>query len=303
MSIGKSIESCIVQVGCGNFLRCENGIFPLQEQDFTEKELLLLERASDVAISLSKPCETYYHYGQHENELLSKSENWILKVPERKICALEFSLPEELIAQNLTGYFRKNGYVIKKPNHAIPFSYIMANEKFGTILSENSLGFSYFENSYLGKLTPHSADNMMEDAGERILLRVYKSNDDSYEDFDLAICAEEVSFFDGKAEYRGIAASLKYRLCVELFPIDPIKKYHVEFENPKEKKVKIIFAAKPCLSDKKLRANEYVFEENKGVLIVSSIFEKRFFVGVGASPRKMSFCFDNAALISDGQNF
>ena len=303
MSIGKSIESCIVQVGCGNFLRCENGIFPLQEQDFTEKELLLLERASDVAISLSKPCETYYHYGQHENELLSKSENWILKVPERKICALEFSLPEELIAQNLTGYFRKNGYVIKKPNHAIPFSYIMANEKFGTILSENSLGFSYFENSYLGKLTPHSADNMMEDAGERILLRVYKSNDDSYEDFDLAICAEEVSFFDGKAEYRGIAASLKYRLCVELFPIDPIKKYHVEFENPKEKKVKIIFAAKPCLSDKKLRANEYVFEENKGVLIVSSIFEKRFFVGVGASPRKMSFCFDNAALISDGQIF
>lgn len=303
MSIEKAVNNCISDAGCRNFLNRENGIFPLNEDNFDDKEIAVIEKVCDAEISLDKAAEALRHYGQRKFDILPRTEKYLLKKPKTKIFPTDFSLPEEMIAQNKTGYFRKNGYVIRKPHGNIPFSYVMANERFGTVLSENSLGFSFFENSVLGKLTPHTADNMYEDTGECIILRIYKNSENDYEDFDLAACAEEVGFFEGRAEYIGNISNLKYRLRVELFPLDPIKKYNIQLESMTEKRIKIIFKAKPCLGDRSLRESEYIYEESKGALLVSSVFEKRFSLGIFSSCDKTAYCFDSAAVISDGQVF
>lgn len=301
MSIKKRIENCIFLCGCRNFLNRENGIFPLRESDFAENELSVIRDICDAEISLSQGISAFSDISFGGFEISENTEKALLKKADVRISPLDFSVADTIVEQNKTGYFREDGYVVKKPHGSTPFSYVMASEFFGTVLSENSLGFTYFENSALGKLTPHTADNMVEDGSEKILARVYTN--EGYEDFDLAACSEEVAFHDGKAEYFGKVSNLKYRLEVEIFGFSPIKKYTLNVENTKNKKVKIIFMAKPCLGDKSLKKSEYIFESNKGDVIVNSIFEKKLSLVVSSSFSKYNYCFDLAAIVSDGLVF
>jgi len=300
-SVKKRIESCIFKCGCKNFLNRENGIFPLWERDFSDEELAVIKNVCEAEISLS---EGYLMFLKNKNEvfeLSEKAEKALLHTPDTRIFPLNSEMDKKILEENQNGYFTDDGYVVKKPHGSIPYSYVMANKIFGTVLSENSLGFTYFENSALGKLTPHTADNMTEDSSEKIIARLYSN--DGYEDFDLAACAEKVSFCGGRAEYQGRVLSLKYRLCVEVFAFSPIKKYTLKYENSKSEKIKIIFMATPCLNDKPLKKSEYIFESNNGDIIVNSIFEKRLSMSISASFPKPNYCFDIAGVITDGLVF
>ncbi len=300
-SVKKRIENYIFKCGCRNFLNRENGIFPLQEGDFSDDELVVLKNVCEAEITLSDGILSFSKVKNEVFELSEKAEKALLNSPDTHISSSNIETDKEIVAENRSGFFAKDGYVVKKPHGSTPYSYVMANKFFGTVLSENSLGFTYFENSALGKLTPHTADNMAEDNSERIIARVYSN--DGYEDIDLAACAEKVMFCGGKAEYHGKTLSLKYRLCVEIFAFSPIKKYTLNYENSKSQKVKIVFLARPCLNDKPLRKSEYIFESNNGDIVVNSIFEKRLSMSVVASFPKPNYCFDLAGVISDGLVF
>lgn len=306
MTNKNNIESFVKRLGCYNFIRRENGIFPLGERDFSELDFAVVRRVSDVEIDLSIPLSEICIKNSNSFEISENTEKHLLNKVKTRIGAVDISLPTDLVAENKSGYFTESGFTVRKPHGSVPFSYIMAQESFGTVVTENSLGFSYYENSALGKLTPHNADNMHEDRGEKIFLRVYRDvTCRDFEDFDLAACAEEVRFASGSAEYRGSAGGVKYRLRVGVLEKSPIKIARVSIiENKgKDTKIALLFVVRPCLSDSVQRTGRYIFEEQEGAIFVSTVFENNLSLALMTSAKKFTHYFDDAALLSNGAIF
>jgi cellobiose phosphorylase len=171
------------------------------------------------------------------------------------------------------------------------------------VVTENSLGFSYFENSALGKLTPHTADAMCEDMGERLILRIYSMPGTyEYKDFDLCACSDKVDFCGGRAVFSGVADGIGYavEICVEKEKC--VKKVRVELEKGKvESETAIFFAVRPCLGERMMHESRYTFEHSGKCIFVSSVLENPLALALASSAENVSVFDDEAAMISDGR--
>ncbi|MBP5155140.1 MAG: hypothetical protein J6252_00995, partial [Clostridia bacterium] len=94
------------------------------------------------------------------------------------------------------GGFEKEAFAAwpQKSSSPLPWCFPLANRTFGTLVSDSSLGFSFFLNSRLNQLTRWSNDYMTDNLGERLFVRC----GDRY--FDL-IRGGFVRFGRGFAEY------------------------------------------------------------------------------------------------------
>ena len=68
------------------------------------------------------------------------------------------------------GFFNENTFVITKKPPTV-WSTVLSNKSFGTLLSSNSLGFSWAINSHENKLTPWFNDTCTDNNGEMIIVR------------------------------------------------------------------------------------------------------------------------------------
>lgn len=89
------------------------------------------------------------------------------------------------------------GVDIKKGPQRLPWSYIYANRIFGTLVTQNSLGFSWFLNSREGRISPWSNDILRGCSGERIIMAL------NGVEYDLCAVANEVEYLHGRAVWRG----------------------------------------------------------------------------------------------------
>ncbi|WP_339279763.1 glucoamylase family protein [Paenibacillus sp. FSL W8-1187] len=92
------------------------------------------------------------------------------------ISALPLEPEEELLFFNGWGGFRPDGgnYVIRlQPGQPlpVPWSNVIANPRFGTLVTERGTGYSWFSNSREFKLSPWSNDPVVDPAGELIYVR------------------------------------------------------------------------------------------------------------------------------------
>lgn len=87
--------------------------------------------------------------------------------------------------------------IIKNERHQLPYSYISQGSCFGTLVTQNSLGFSWIFNSREYRITPWSGDAVAGLGGE-ILTAVYGDSE-----FDLCAVAKEVQYRGRIAEYSG----------------------------------------------------------------------------------------------------
>ena len=112
--------------------------------------------------------------------------------------------------------------IIKNERHQLPYSYISQGSCFGTLVTQNSLGFSWIFNSREYRITPWSGDAVAGLGGE-ILTAVYGDSE-----FDLCAVAKEVQYRGRIAEYSGKKDDYEYRLRVGTDPKLPVKLIHVE---------------------------------------------------------------------------
>ena len=93
------------------------------------------------------------------------------------------------------GGFSNNSFIInKKPT--LPWSHILSNPEFGTLVSDSSLGYTYAINSRENKLTPWFNDTQTDNRGELLLIKI----DEKYYDVCLGSTAK---FSSDKAVYYG----------------------------------------------------------------------------------------------------
>ncbi|MDR2514417.1 MAG: hypothetical protein LBD02_04315 [Christensenellaceae bacterium] len=99
----------------------------------------------------------------------------------KKFAQKAFTLPEftpiqleeaELCDRSGYGGFSPGGekYVVTQ-RPPMPWSNVLANEEFGSLVTENFGGYSFYQNARLQRLTPFSNDQVLDPAGEGVFLR------------------------------------------------------------------------------------------------------------------------------------
>lgn len=300
----KKIEELVAKAGLSSFIGANCGIFVIDLSNCSEKEISIFMEFSCVSFELRMP-NRFFSYGRRDVKISEMTENELKRKPNVKFH--ESSLPAMYHDTEIQGKFAllKKGILIRKNRKSPPWAHIISTEIFGTVLSENSLGFTFYKNAYLGKLTPHSADNMLEDAGEKIIIRAYSG--DSFEDYDAVACSSYAVFSNGKAEYFGSAGEINYSVIVEICAAFPAKKVVVKIDKQKNNMVKIIYLVDPCVGTG-LDGNDVVITEckEKNAVSFSSAVEKnRNSVGglLAVNSSNSGRFFDRVEYMTDGYVF
>lgn len=129
------------------------------------------------------------------------------------------------------GYFTDDSYIINKGEQRAPWTFIYTNKTFGTLVSQNSLGYTWFENSREKRLTPWSNDILRDNCGERLIITV---GDKKY---DMCAVSNKVEYTKSHAIYYGnvdnvefkVKVSVDVNLCVKFIYVELSDTCNVEF--------------------------------------------------------------------------
>lgn len=138
----------------------------LLEKEKINNDLLTLLR-SIARLSFN----TIYNNSLREQIELLQKENQINNYDNPKsLISLNTNSDEQLLFENGYGGFSKDGkeYHIKNPYTKMPWSNVIANEQFGTVITNNDNGFTYADNSREFKITSWSNDTLTDDKSEGI---------------------------------------------------------------------------------------------------------------------------------------
>ncbi|MBQ3489527.1 MAG: DUF3131 domain-containing protein [Clostridia bacterium] len=295
----------VERAGCEKFMSWSCGIYILNENVLSEYEkfAFLLTVGADFLLSETLADSMNGMGGlqlSHRAEILLKKESF------RNISSASMPCVER-VKETKSGFFHKEGFLVRKPHGKTPFAHILASPNFGTVLTENSLGFTFARNAGMQKLTPHTADGFYEDMGERLILRIYDSADKAvFEDYDLCASAAWVDFrFDG-VYYHGRIGNVEYTVSVALLGLHDVKKIKVSLQNAfGEISARIAYAVFPCLGSSPSEPRYYRYRKGeKGVRVISlaNASKKNFSMAL-FSPDTESIYTDEAAFRSDGAVF
>lgn len=143
-----------------------------------------------------------------------------------------------------TYYFTGDNIVIgedaDKP--CVPWSLVLANPTFGTLVSDKSLGFTWAINSRENKLTPWSNDTRTDNIGEMLILRLRNKNYDLIKD-------SKAEFSPERARYTGKAGEVEYEVTVSVPRKGMMKVCELKLKNksPAQLKASAVYYTEPVL--------------------------------------------------------
>ncbi len=301
----KKLMREIQRAGCENFVSWSCGIFLVAENALTQEERFSYELSADAIFDLSYPLDEIAFENARAVPISAEVESLLKKEIETHSMDAEKPKIEE-VETLASGSFHENGFLVQKPHGTAPFAHILASQNFGTVLTENSLGFTFARNAGLGKLTPHTADGMTEDKGERILLRIYESfGMKAYRDFDLCAVSEWVDYrFDG-AVYYGKVKGISFAVKVSLLGKHDVKRMEIVLESRQKVRVALLFAVSPALGERVDSNRFYRFRKDPRGIYVLRLSDggmKQETLAV-FSPDATASYTEMAALRSDGAIF
>lgn len=147
------------------------------------------------------------------------------------------------------------------------WSHVLANPVFGTVLTENGLGFTFAKNSSLNKITPWSGDAVCGCNGERLIMICEGQR------YDL-LSAASVSFLHGRAEYCSSVCGTEVTVKVFVPKSISAKIIVVSVENSGSEK-KISFCS-DILMDSQEKACGTICENSVGAMFFTNRFNSNF---------------------------
>jgi cellobiose phosphorylase len=151
------------------------GIFIRRAEQIAVEDRILLQTVARVIILDSKGNLSEQIARRIPGELTVPTRRW---EPERQSDALQSVKPpqRQLLFDNGFGGFTADGreYIIttgRDQTTPVPWSNILANSQFGTVISESGQGYTWGENAHEFRLTPWSNDPVCDPGGEVYYLR------------------------------------------------------------------------------------------------------------------------------------
>ena len=206
-------------------------------------------------------------------------------------------IPEEAI-KVINGAFYRHSFFAESGTK-LPWSHILANDMFGTLLTNKSLGYTWAVNSRENKLTPWSNDTMADHSGEFLILKI----DETY--YNLCNGAQ-VEFSPGSAVYRGKVSNLSYELSVTVDTSDSRKRIELTFKNHSQSEIiaECAYYTEPIFSaDGRYRRFLIGTQEGKRCILqnpFASIFESS--LELSAKEDNCFFCFNSVDFFSGRWN-
>lgn len=192
------------------------------------------------------------------------------------------------------GIFGEGGFAIERVT-PLPFSHVLANEKFGCLVQDAGLGFTWFENPQKCCLTPREADPSNGCNGQKMLL----SADSHIYD----ICKGAAPFFSPElARYEGTAGKIRTRLEIRIDPAAAIQYLEVVLENTgkTEKEIVCAYGLEPVLGNDRKEAPYIRFEQYHGNLLVHNPWQEEIpcWMALRVSGEHPTYMVERAAFFS-----
>jgi len=154
------------------------GIFLRRSDQMSEEDQILLQTVARAIItdtngSLANQVE---RRGRKKKTVKSFVPTKLDTTSKQQISGLLPSLPKDLLCANGTGGFSADGreYVIITSSAQVtpaPWSNVIANPYFGTVVSESGSAYTWCENAHEYRLTPWHNDALTDSSGEAIYIR------------------------------------------------------------------------------------------------------------------------------------
>ena len=161
----------------------------------------------------------------------------------------------------------------------MPWSNVIANKNFGTLITESGGGYTFYKNSCLNKLTPWYNDAISDTVGEGLYLRDNQNN--KYWSITRnpvhSIDEKDIIFGKGYGVYRYNGYGLNQKQTVFVHKDKPIKVINVSLENLENRDISAFFFAKIVLGQN-LQANKHVKVEEKYGLLCAQTSNRYMFI-------------------------
>lgn len=189
------------------------------------------------------------------------------------------------------GFFEESSFIIKKGISKRPWSYTYSNRYFGTLVTHNSLGFTWFGNSKQSRLTPWSNDPLLDLSGEALIIRIGKK------EYDLAAISSTVEFKKGQAVYSGSFGGIDYTVTVGISLKLPFKYilFSAVNQNPAKTEFSVYLKVTPALGSG--RGCSYKATQSDGMTIYTNINSMDMGnISMFASDGERKFTLDNGSV-------
>lgn len=227
------MEELIEINGMTHFKNNSKGIFLLNRTEKDRQFCELLSKAAECSLelsgaqaiadaneSLSKMYRVNFSADRHIVCTSDSLKRFCGDTAERVPVLSEMDAGKDPSAFTVEGgSFQEGGstFVVEKKKPCRPWSYLLTSPNFGTLLTQNSLGCTWYENASKKRLTAWTNDPYTSENGERILLRIFKDRSDkTYTDYDLCALSNQVKYKSGAAVYSGEIFDGKHTVSFEI---------------------------------------------------------------------------------------
>lgn len=317
--VREEIETSILNSQMGYLKNIKGGIFVVNKEEMEEKDIELLEFISSIIIDSSKGglennlkeieeeyMEKYKEIGQEpqvNNIMLEENETDDIDILANK---------ENLKYYNEYGAFSEDGkeYLIKiDKQRRLPtvWAHIMANEKFGTIVTENMGGYSWYKNSRLNRITSWS-NNPSYDIPSEI---IYIKDDETKKAWSLGLnpmpdnSNYNIIYGFGYCKYIHKSIGVEQELEIFVPKEDGCKIGILNLKNttPNRKKLKIYYYIKPVIGEDEIKTNSNInirFDRNNNIITARNLYTNEIVgtkVYVSSSEKIVSYTGDKKFFI------
>ncbi|MBP5245684.1 MAG: hypothetical protein J6036_04440 [Clostridia bacterium] len=256
----KAVLAMLEKTGASQYLKKQNGgIFVLNKENLTDKGKTLHAFSSTVFDGIT---EEKIPQKPKKETIISKSESKCGKVGEKEGC---YTLEN--------GFFDENNSFILTKKDKRPYSFVLSNGKLSSVVTTGSLGYTFFENSFLKRITPFRNDVFSDMPGEKL----YFECDNTY--YDLISCSDSVKYGAGSAEYYGTVTGNAY--TVRVYIPERMNCKVIEVFTAKETEGNIVFALRPVMGSSKTDEKVCGVKTEENAAFFSNPFSENFSKSAG----------------------
>ena len=318
--VREEIENCILNNHMGYLKNIKGGIFILSSNEISNEDMKLLNFVSSIIINSKiggiennlkdieeEYLENYKDIGQDETMLgINEDTNENINILEKT---------DDFKYYNEYGAFSEDGkeYLISlNKNNRLPsvWSNIMANQKFGTIVTDSMGGYSWYKNSRLNRVTSWENSSNYDIPSEVI----YIKNLDNKKTWSLGVNPMpdnknyNVIYGFGYTKYIHKSEGIEQELEVFVPKEDSLKVQILRLKNttPNKKKLKIVYYAKPVIGEDEIKTNNYInleFDKNSNTICATNLYNgetEKSIVYVSSSEQIKSYTGNKKFFLGNG---
>ena len=291
--VKEEIEDTILNKQVGYLKNVKGGIFVLSKEEIDKEDLKLLELVSSICIDSSRGGiknnikEIEEEYLDNYKDIVEENDKQVIdKQDDNDIDILGDG--QNLKYYNEYGGFSADGkeYLIKvNKDNRLPtvWSHIMANKQFGTIVTENMGGYSWYKNSRLNRVTSWE-NNASYDIPTEI---IYLKDIETEKSWSLGLNPKpdnknyNVKYGFGYVKYYHKSDGIDQELDVFVPEEDSCKISILKLKNttPSKKKLKLYYYIKPVIGEDEIKTNGYIdikFDRNNNMIMAKNLYKSDF---------------------------